>query len=74
MRRQVPSIGAASFRRFGPGDVVALLCCSVLDAMLRLDVLEGQLDLVFADPLGTTAELGAALDRDDVIEALGTRD
>jgi hypothetical protein len=41
--------------------------------MLSLDVLEGQLDLVLADPFRATAELRAAQDRDDMIEALGMR-
>ena len=52
---------------------VGLLRCGVLGAMLRLDILEGQLDLVVADPLRATAELRAAQHRDDVIEALGSR-
>jgi hypothetical protein len=73
MRRQVASVGAAGFRRLGPDDVANLLSSGVLGAMLRLDVLEGQLDLVLANPLRATAELRAAQNRDDMIEALGTR-
>jgi hypothetical protein len=73
MRRQVASVGAAGSRPFNPDDVAGLLSASVLGAMLRLDVLEGQLDLALADPLRATAELRAAQHRDDMIEALGTR-
>lgn len=73
MRRQVTSVGATGFPRFSSDDVTGLLSCGILGAMLRLDVFEGQLDLVLADPLRTTTELRAAQHRDDMIEALGTR-
>jgi hypothetical protein len=73
MRRQAASVGAPGFRSLGPDDVAGLLGCGILGAMPRLDVLKGQLDLVLADPLRATAELRAAKNRDDMIEALGTR-
>ncbi len=58
---------------FPPGDRLCLFGGRILGAEGGLDVLQRQLGLVVTDLLRATPELGAAQDRDDVVEALVLR-
>jgi hypothetical protein len=58
---------------FPPGNRLNLLFGRVLGAESRLDVFQCQLNLVVADLLRASAELGPSQNRDDVIEAFVLR-
>jgi hypothetical protein len=67
---KVAAIDTTDLRAPDSDDGVGLLRSGVLGAMLRLDILEGQLDLILADTLRAPTKLRTPQNRDDVIEAL----
>ena len=67
------AIGTVSFAGVGLDNGVGVLDGRIFGAVLRLDIFEHQLDLVVTDALRAATELGAAKNRDDMIEAFGTR-
>jgi hypothetical protein len=67
------SIGASGLRPIDLDDGVGLLRSGIFGAMLRLDILQSELDLLIADALRTAAVLSTSQHREDMVETLGSR-